>query len=132
MDFNCKRIRDLTTVAVTASRVAKVFARVLRRLPLLFPRFIRPRRRSETHCCGAQNLLLACTRQILTAATPYSSLYPPPAALGNVPPAVCFAKRRSSNLDYDKNKGYPLWDIPYFWRRRRDLNSRAGITGLHP
>ena len=40
--------RDLTTVAVTASRIAKLFARVLRRLPLLFPRFFRPRRRSET------------------------------------------------------------------------------------
>ena len=40
--------RDLTTVAVTASRVAKVFARVLRRLPLLFARFFRPRRRSQT------------------------------------------------------------------------------------
>ena len=23
-------------------------------------------------------------------------------------------------------------DIPYLWRRRRDLNSRAGITDLHP
>ena len=34
-------------------------------------------------CCGAQNLLLAYARQILTAATPYASLYPPQAALGN-------------------------------------------------
>ena len=133
-------------------------------------------------CC------LLAHRQILTAATPYSSLYPPPAALGNVPPAVCLAtgargispspptqkstplgvlitarrvwnpsktewnQREALNgikpqrrytygnairlwrfhtrcrvMPYqacglDKNKGYPEWDIPYFWRRRRDLN----------
>ena len=39
---------------------------------------------------------------------------------------------RKSNLHFVKNKGYPDWDIPCFWRRRRDLNSRAGIPGLHP
>ena len=39
-------------------------------------------------CCGAQNLLLAFARQILTAATPYASLHLPPAALGNVPTSI--------------------------------------------
>ena len=36
-------------------------------------------------CCGTQNLLLAFAPQILTAATPFCSLLPPPAALANVP-----------------------------------------------
>jgi len=41
-------------------------------------------------CCGAQNLLLAFARQILTAAAPYCSLYPPLAALANVPCGAFF------------------------------------------
>ena len=48
------------------------------------------------------------------------------------PSRLLLRKRRSPDLDFDKNKAYPCWDMPYFWRRRRDLNSRAGITGLHP
>ena len=36
-------------------------------------------------CCGTQNLSLAFARQILTAATPFCSLYLPRAALANVP-----------------------------------------------
>ena len=36
-------------------------------------------------CCGTQNLSLAFARQILTAATPFCSLYLPQAALANVP-----------------------------------------------
>ena len=43
-----RRRRNLNTVAVTASRFAKAFARVLRRLPLLFARFISHRERSQT------------------------------------------------------------------------------------
>ena len=39
-------------------------------------------------CCGTQNLLLAFARQILTAATPYCSLYLPPVALANVPTSI--------------------------------------------
>ena len=39
-------------------------------------------------CCGAQNLLLAKARQILTAATPYCSLCLPQAALANVPTSI--------------------------------------------
>ena len=45
-------------------------------------------------CCGAPNLSLAYARQILTAATPYSSLHPPPAALGNVPTSIQRFKAR--------------------------------------
>ena len=36
-------------------------------------------------CCGTQNSLLACAHRILTTATPFCSLFPPPAALANVP-----------------------------------------------
>ena len=39
-------------------------------------------------CCGAQNLLLAYAHQILTAATPFCSLFPPPAAVANVPTSI--------------------------------------------
>ncbi|MBE6667143.1 MAG: hypothetical protein E7607_02390 [Ruminococcaceae bacterium] len=39
-------------------------------------------------CCGAQNLLLASARQILTAATPFASLHHPSGALGNVPTSI--------------------------------------------
>ena len=34
---------------------------------------------------GTQNSLLACAHRILTTATPFCSLFPPPAALANVP-----------------------------------------------
>jgi len=49
--FNLKFLQQLSValpVAVTASRIAKKFARVLRRLPLLIPRSITHRVRSET------------------------------------------------------------------------------------
>ena len=52
-------------------------------------------------CCGAQNLLLAFAPQILTAATPFCSLLPPPAALARLllrcPKFV--ARLRSPNFD---------------------------------
>mgnify|MGYP003295892783 CR=1 FL=1 len=44
-----------------------------------------------------------------------------------------FAKRRSVKFYFSKNKRHiPMGYAFCFWRRRRDLNSRAGITGLHP
>ena len=36
-------------------------------------------------CCGARNFLLAFAHKISTAATPFCSLSPPPAAVANVP-----------------------------------------------
>ena len=40
-------------------------------------------------CCGARNFLLVFRlRKISTAATPFCSLYPPPAALANVPASI--------------------------------------------
>ena len=60
-------------------------------------------RSSTNDCCGAQNLLLARARQILTAATPYASLHLPQAALGNVPLRIRVAnlRRRRNNSPYE-------------------------------
>ena len=41
---------------------------------------------ADSSGCGARNSLLAYARRISTAAPPYCSLYPPQAALANVPP----------------------------------------------
>ena len=52
------------------------------------------RHRRDSHdalgrsCCGTRNSLLAYAHRISTAATPFYSLYPPPAALANVPLCV--------------------------------------------
>ena len=94
---------DLTTVGVTASRVAKVFARVLRRLPLLIPRFISHCERSGTHCCGAQNLLLAgaspnfdrCHSLFLALSAPGGARKRPSRRLP--------CNRRSRNLSFSAN-----------------------------
>ena len=55
--------------------------------PLLACSLVTFLQEQESHsCCGARNLLFAFARQISTAATPFYSLYPPPAALASVPP----------------------------------------------
>ena len=55
--------------------------------PLLACSLVTFLQEQESHsCCGARNLLFAFARQISTAATPYCSLYPPPAAKSKRPP----------------------------------------------
>ena len=54
------------------------------------------------------------------------------AMLGYLRPACCASCGTIGNLFFSANaKKAPIW-VPLRWRRRRDLNSRAGITGLHP
>ena len=62
------------------------------------------------------------------------SLYPPPAALVLQARAFCFANGASSSPHFDdkrKNRTDQLV-YPVFWRRRRDLNSRAGLSRPTP
>ena len=62
------------------------------------------------------------------------SLYPPPAALVLQARAFCFANGASSSPHFDdkrKNRTDQLV-YPVFWRRRRDLNSRTGLSRSTP
>ena len=54
-------------------------------------------------CCGAQNLLLAFARKILTAATPFCSLNLPPAALANVPTSISLQVYSFVPISLDQN-----------------------------
>ncbi len=60
--------------------------------------------------------------------TRFCSLHPPPAALATLPLARAGASQGSTS---PKQKGHLLVSF-LFWRRRRDLNSRAVIHDLHP
>ena len=50
---------------------------------------------ADSSGCGARNSLLAYAHRISTAAPPFCSLYPPQAALANVPPKGGAKERRS-------------------------------------
>ena len=63
---------------------------------------------------GAQNSLLAYAHRILTAATPFCSLFPPLAALANVP--LCTRE--------------PLGDGPWAAAARKTRGRHAGSAGL--
>ena len=58
-------------------------------LPLLFARFFRHRRRSQTSPVAVPEIFRSLSaHKISTAATPFCSLLPPPAALANVPTLI--------------------------------------------
>ena len=52
----------------------------------------------------------------------------------SAPPPLCGDDAVVANLSFSAKRKIrnTRMGIPYFWRRRRDLNSRAGITDLHP
>ena len=113
------------------------FARVLRRLPLLSAPCFRHRRRSRTlrrcaasHCCGARIAPPLLARSCALRPLPLLSAPSPRhrrrsrTSLSRRYPAL------SSKLDFDDKKQRHSHEGSafVFWRRRRDLNSRAGLN----
>ena len=74
----------------------------------------------DSSCCGAQNSLLAYAHRILTAATPFCSLFPPLAALANVPLSTREPLGRGCGLP---RRVAPRNDSP------KPLSFRGGPTG---
>ena len=80
---------------------------------------------ADSSCCGTQNSLLAYAHRILTTATPFCSLFPPLAALANVP--LCTREPLGQGMRIAVTSA-PNFGTKFGWRWLR--HRRVGPAGL--